>query len=417
MIVFGRFDNAMRLSAVTLAIALACASTGAQQVSPHARNAVETIRQLRSIGLPEPDELDLGPPPKVPGLLRRLNQELRALIVDDLNNDTLHAVPDENEILDQLRTAGWDEIPEQRWNAYGEIERINFDWQTGYTPGILIVSTHLWIPCGSDDPNSTIYVFQGAARHFDLLLSADSDFSPVGDINGSGMEYGISPPDSNGRWFLVVAHSPPSCREDDAVLRYKVLRPGATPDEPVLVLDALEKIDGKFHPPFAVDVHSDWFAVTEGKARRLDGETGVSIFRYQVNNDRPRRIAPLALAPEDFFDQWVQLGWNEASQWTHDSPTGALETWHSKLSGLASDSAEFESVHPCSRSGEEDLRWVIELSVDQELNPSMKEDTLYIEVAKRNGNFSVESIATAHPKRCEGKTPLSPVTDESLPGW
>jgi hypothetical protein len=408
----------MRPTSVCLAVALlACTGASAQQVSPHARNAVEAIRQLRAIGLPDPNALDLGPPAKVPGLLRQLNQELKAIIADDLNDGTIHALPDEKEILDQLRAAGWDEIPSHKWNAYGEIRQINFDWKTDYDPGLVVVTTQLWIPCSGDDPDSSIYVFQGAGRHWHMVLSTDSDFSLVGDINGTGMQYGVSPPDSDGHWFLVVAHSPPSCRDHDAILRYKVLKPGASPDQPTVLLTRREQIDAEFDPAFAVEVQSDWFAVTEGKVRRLDGETGVSIFRYRVTNDQAQRIAPLALTPEDFLDQWVQLSWDDARQWSKDSLSKPLQAWHAKLSGLASDSTEFESVHRCADTGDGDVTWLIDLFVDQQLNPSMKQEKLYIEVAKSGGVFSVQSIHDIHPSECQGRTPVTPVADRKLPSW
>jgi hypothetical protein len=54
---------------------------------------VEIIRQLRSIGLPNSIDFDSVPPDKVPGLLRLLNQELKALLVEDLNDRNRHAVP------------------------------------------------------------------------------------------------------------------------------------------------------------------------------------------------------------------------------------------------------------------------------------------------------------------------------------
>src|SRR5262249_11680925 len=156
----------------------------------------------------------------VPELLRTLNSELRALIIEDLNDKTVHVIPSEDEIFDQLKAAGWEEIPDHKWNAYGEIRAINFDWQTEYDPGVLIVSTELWIPCGNDDPDSAIYVFQGAARHWNLALTTESDFDLIGPKGENGMEYKISPPDSSGKWFLVVGHVPPACRRAEPALRY-----------------------------------------------------------------------------------------------------------------------------------------------------------------------------------------------------
>ena len=94
------------LLAWPIVLFLACNSANAQQWSPHARRAVEIIQQLRAIPIPNSDELEAGPPANVPGLLRQLNQELKALIIADLNDGTKHAVPDEEEILEQLRAAG-----------------------------------------------------------------------------------------------------------------------------------------------------------------------------------------------------------------------------------------------------------------------------------------------------------------------
>ena len=106
-------------------------------MSTHAREAVQTIRELRAIELPDPADIENGPPPKVPGLLRQLNHQLRALIIDTLNDPNRHTIPREEEITAQLRTAGWEEIPDHKWNAYGEIIRVNFDWQIGYEPNVL----------------------------------------------------------------------------------------------------------------------------------------------------------------------------------------------------------------------------------------------------------------------------------------
>jgi len=396
---------------------LACTNLAAQKVSPHAQKAVETIQQLRAIGLPSPNDLELGPPAKVPALLRLLNQELKALIVEDLNDRNRHAVANEDEVLEQLIAAGWREIPGHKWNAYGEIRKIKFDWKTGYEPGILIVSTQLWIPCGSTDPDSAIYVFQGIARHWDLVLAAESDFDPAGENDETGMQYEISPPDSRGHWFLVIAHVPPSCRTVNSVLRYKALRPGINGGQPRLLVSGRESINTFFEPAFRVDVETDWFAVTQGKVRKLDGEPGIAISRYNLSDYQVRRWAPLALTPEDFLDQWAQLGWDDAKRWTRASSDSTLQEWHSKLNSLASDSAEIESVHRCSGTSEGDQNWLIEMSIDDRLNPSMKERTLYIEIAKRGGNFILDGVHESHPSGCPGRTLLTPLVEHDLPRW
>ena len=394
-----------------------CHTASGREVSEHARKAVGAIRQLREIGLPAIGADVAGPPAKVPGLLRALNSELRALIVEYLNDQTrLHTIPTDEEVLDELRAAGWEEISNQKWNAYGEIDDIDFELKEGYEGGLLVVTTQLWIPCGSSDPDSAIYVFQGRGRKWDLVLATESDFNAVGRRQASGMDYRISPPDSSGKWFLVVGHVPPSCKRAADVLRYKALRPSSDPDKPTVLVSGREAINVNFDPAFRIEAHEGWFALTIGKARKLDDEPGIEILRYDVSGKQAQRVAPLALSPQDFLEQWTQLSWEGAKQWSSDSAT--LGEWHKKLNELPPGTAEIEAVRRCKGSEEGDQDWEVELSVDQAPNPSFGAEVVYVEVAKRNGIFSVVGIqknrlnACSVPNSLTASTPLS-----QLPVW
>ncbi len=128
-------------------------------------------------------------------------------------------------------------------------------------------------------------------------------------------------------------------------------------------------------------------------------------------------MAPLALSPVDFLDQWVQLKWEDAKRWTKASSDSALQEWHAKLNSLASESTEIESAHLCSGTEEGDQRWLIQLSIDRRPNPSFTEETLYVDVAKRGGIFVLDSVHESHPAGCEGTTPLTPITEPNLPKW
>ena len=397
-------------------VVLFMASTPARaaEVSLHARKAVEAIQQLRAIPIDHSGR-DSGPPGKVPGLLRNLNAELKALIVENLSDARRRQLLTETELLDQLRAAGWEEIPSHKWDAYGEIHRIRFDWKTDYDPALLVVSTELWLPCGSADPDSAIYVFRESGRKWNLVLATESDFNPTSDESDSGMQYRISPPDDSGEWFLVVGHVPPSCNPDQTVLRYKVLRPGPNPDQPALVTSGREVVDPWYDPAFQIRAESDWFSVTEGKRRKLDREAGVAIIRYAVNRNEARRIHPLALSPEDFLDQWAQLAWDEAKQWARDP--AQLQTWHAKLAGLDSGSAEIESAERCSDSRDGDQTWLVELSIDEQPNPQLGVKSLFVDVAKRNGVFWIDGVHPSHPPGCQGRTRLLPGKVTTLPVW
>jgi hypothetical protein len=393
----------------------ACSNLNAQSGS--ARKAVQTIQKLRAIDAPNSRDIDTGPPGKVPYLLRQLNQELKALIIEDLNDQTRHTMPDAEEVLDHLRAAGWQELPSNKWTAYGEIRKIKLDLKVDRDPPLLIVSTQLWLPCGSTDPDSAIYVFRGMSRKWELVLSTDSDFDPVGGDDEGGLQYRISPTDSRGRWFLAVAQLPPSCGGDRNVLRYKVLRPAANADSPTLLVEERELVDLTFQPPFRLEVQDDWFAVTEATERTLGRGAGIRILRYAVDNNKIRRIAPLAVYPEDFVDVWARLPWDDARQWATESAEGSLKKWHAKLNKVGKDSSEIELVRQCSGSGDSDGTWMIELAVDGRSDASMEDKRVYVGVAKKNNIFFVNNIQKGLPAGCSGKTLPALRDGRDLPSW
>jgi len=395
---------------------LVCIHVEGKSVSPRAQETVQTIQELRAIGLPNFEAGQNGPPAKVPGLLRKLNGQLKALITDTLNDRSRAGVVSEREIIAELQAAGWKEFPPYKWSAYGEISQIRFEAKPGYDPGILVVSTQLWVTCGSTDPDTAIYVFQGNAREWKLVLATDTDFDSLGEHQQNGLQYELSPPDAQGSWYLAVAQAPPACGPSPmpASLRYKILRAGRSPDEPHILLDRREPSNQKFQPPFRLEVHDDWFAVTKGKERRLDGEPGISIARYQVLGDEITRMQPLALTPEDFLDEWVQLDWSETAHSSGQSPD--LPMWHSRLSALAYDSTEIEFVQPCREQGSADKVWLAGLWIDQKLNATIENERLYVVVSERHHALFVDSVNTTRPPGCPGKA-RPRLTSWELPQW
>lgn len=417
----------MKLRWFCLAVTLfAGPASRAQQVSVHAQKAVETIRELRKIGIPEPTDDDFddsspGPPARVPGLLRTLNQELKELIVEYLNDPTRTRAPSfdykETEILDRLRAAGWEEIPYHKWESYGEIEGFKFGG-VETRPDMAVVSTRLWIPCPDDqlgwsygqDPDSAVYVFHKSAQHWDLVLGVDADFDESGD---GGVEYKVSEPDSHGHWFLVVARTPPTCRRNaQPRVSYEAVRPGSSADQPTVLVKKQDKLNPFFEEPLKLDVHTYSFAVTYGITRKMDDEPGIAVAEYGITGDQAQRIGALALTPEDFLDQWVQMRWDEASRWTETRSAAELEQWHAKLSALAADSVDIQSVQSCNAGDDLDGKWLIHLAIDQPPNPEIGVHDLYVGVSERDSVFFVTAIHATHPSGCPGKTPPTVVTPD-----
>jgi hypothetical protein len=163
-------------------------------------------------------------------------------------------------------------------------------------------------------------------------------------------------------------------------------------------------------------VEPGWFALTWGGSRKLDGEPGVFISRFEIHPDRVLRIPPLALVPEDFLDQWIQLPWNEAKRWVESTKELDLSRWHEKLGTLSKDSAEINFVQPCPRKQSGVDTWLVGLWMDSRLNPSFKDENLYVTVRKQLGAFYVDSIDSTRPEGCPGNT-RPPLRDLKLPLW
>jgi hypothetical protein len=109
----------------------------------------------------------------------------------------------------------------------------------------------------------------------------------------------------------------------------------------------------------------------------------VSISRYEVDAESVKRIHRLALRPEDFLDEWVQLSWDDAKRWSNESMQSDLQAWHERLNGAEFASTEIKSLQPCPKQEGSDRKWMIDLWIDQKLNPSIDEERLRILVSQK----------------------------------
>jgi len=98
---------------------------------------------------------------------------------------------------------------------------------------LLVVTTQLWLPQDSNDLDAAVYISQDEKRKWDLWLTADAHFNPTRESDETGLQYKLSPRDSDRRSFLVVAHLPPRSRSQPIVLRYAALQPGKSPETPM----------------------------------------------------------------------------------------------------------------------------------------------------------------------------------------
>jgi hypothetical protein len=223
------------------------------------------------------------------------------------------------------------------------------------------VVTNLTIPCGSD-ASLNLYRRYGAAWQL-ILVEESNGYKDISGGQGS-FQFAVSPPDAEGNWYVVTTDVNPWCSSNWQQLRYKVLRPGEDANHPAVLLDEHTSVYLGTDVPYKLTLNRQGFELRIVAAQGLDDSilTREHVQNYEVSGNRVKRIPPLALAPEDFLDEWVGMKWEDASAWTSNVDAAKLQKWHDRLSRDSREKidTEFDFVQPC-KAAEKAAKWQIGL--------------------------------------------------------
>jgi hypothetical protein len=123
-----------------------------------------------------------------------------------------------------------------------------------------------------------------------------------------------------------------------------------------------------------------------------------AIRHYVIDQDRARRIDPVALSPRDFVDEWLRTPWNESADW---SGSPALHQWHQKLDADFI-SGEFSSTMHCQSS---DL-WQVTLTPQNAKKNFEDEPRVYFLVRWRPPyHFSMMNVSNKPWPLCKQEDP------------
>jgi hypothetical protein len=199
------------------------------------------------------------------------------------------------------------------------------------------------------------------------------------------------------------------------------LRPGEDAYHPAVLLDEHTSIYLGTAQPYRLTASPHGFELHIVAAQGLDDSivTREHIRNYEVSANRVTRVPPLALAPEDFLDEWVGMKWEDASAWSSRADAAKLQLWHDRLSrreGSDKIDTEFDFVQPC-KAVEKTPTWQIGLQLegsgDHDLPGDMPAE-LFFTISKRNNAFYVEGVDKERPVGCPGNT-LPHGAREALP--
>jgi hypothetical protein len=385
----------------------------------------DVAEQLRAIDTGGKRNPSGDVPPAAQKLLPQFKSGLREIIARTLNEhssssaETLHKL-----ILADLKKAGIEALnPVQREGYYtadgddfGNLYDVTVR-QPARHSDLMAVVTNLTIPCGSD---ASLILYRRNGTAWQLILVEESNgYKDISGGQGS-FQFAVSPPDAEGNWYVVAANVNPWCSSNWQQLRYKVLRPGEDADHPAVLFDEHTSIYLGTEQPYRLNLNPNGFELHIVGAQGLDDSilTREHVQNYEVSGNRVTRIAPMALAPEDFLDEWVGMKWEDASTWASTADAAKLQHWHDRLSrdGPAKIDTEFDFVQPCKAS-EKTEKWQIGLQLEgagEHDRPGDLPAELFFTISKRDSAFYVESVDKERPPGCPGNT-LPRGAREALP--
>src|SRR5262249_7368468 len=116
--------------------------------------------------------------------------------------------------------------------VYGDVYDIRIQQPEAH-PDLLAVTTTIGVCCGDD---TSFYLFKRENAEWRLVLAQEAnDYDEIDGAQGR-FTLAISPPDKQGKFFVVTANVNPWCTSNWQSLRYQVLRIGQSAYEPQILL-------------------------------------------------------------------------------------------------------------------------------------------------------------------------------------
>ncbi len=369
-----------------------------------ATSIVQTVRKLAAVELPDED-LHYNVPAAARPLLTQLKHGLRDLVLSEINDPAsrgLNSTQFTQAVLQELKTVGVEVGGRGQPQYFGAISNLEIV-QPSKHPELRAVTTTVSIPCGDD---TSLYVLKQSGTEWTAVIAIESN--DYGQVNGAygDFGFGISEPDESSNWFLVTKYVPPWCTSRWATIRYRVLRPGRAPAAPEVLLNREDSTIR--NEPDTLTVAKHGFTLVNVDGQSLDARIleRLSVHRYLVSGNRVIRVPPIAIIPQDFVDEWIDLPQNEARRWSNASAMDRIQSWHSRLQRRAGKDleswyyySEIEFVQPCN---EPPSKWEIGISIDSRKRQDKLPAELFFAVSEKNGDFEMTDITEKRTPGCVG---------------
>jgi hypothetical protein len=225
----------------------------------------------------------------------------------------------------------------------------------------ILAVTNVGVKCGYDE---SAYVYErGPDRRWKLLLQSEQDDYGVGRYTPQNfLSINVSP--SNVAWnelapppLVLTLGFSPWCSSNWNALSTRLWRASASTTSPRPIIDREDNLYMGYDQIAAARL-TQKDVLIEFQARSIDGGTLIRphVEHYLVDKgDKLERIAPVALDPSDFVDEWLTSNWADAGRWTDRRADASVSaTAHSSLKA---DYGEFD--RPATRCRADPTLWQV----------------------------------------------------------
>ena len=213
---------------------------------------------------------------------------------------------------------------------------------------VLLVETAVGIACGYDE-SAYLYRWNGQQWNrvwsSEQLVYTEKQYTPQ---MFHAVKVSAGRPGQKNHLVLTLG-SNPHCTSNWQPVFYRLWRIAEKEQAAVPLFDKSEMAFlGKDEPPIVGTVRTQDVTV-EFSTTSLDPATNNrnAVRRFNVMGAKPRRVAPIAMTPRNFVEEWITQPWSESSRW---SSSQALLKWHKRF---FTGSAEFTAAsNRCQDNGD-----------------------------------------------------------------
>ena len=202
----------------------------------------------------------------------------------------------------------------------------------------LVLTTDVGVRCGFDE---SAYIYEWRDKRWQLLLQTEQDrygekeYAPQNfiSIQISPAGVGWNEPAPHPPLVLTLGYSP-WCQSNWRMLYTRLWRASPSNSTPDPLIDSSDELYIGGDLVAAASVTQDDVLI-QFSGGSFDGDALVRpvVRHYLVHDgDKLERIAPIALDPMDFVDEWLTNKWQDSARWTDSAAdASALEKWHRAL--------------------------------------------------------------------------------------